>query len=79
MDWCVTKKTEIAERLLNGLVEGVKKRFKELPLNDKELDKMYSMIMDYIGDHIDDSNVFPKLVDLVSHHMINHTRQLSQK
>jgi hypothetical protein len=72
--WCVSKRGEIAEKLLNGLVESVKKRFKELPLDDNELDGMYDRITEYISD----STIFPKLSGLVSQHMINHSRRLSK-
>ena len=75
--WCVSKKKDIAEKLLNGLVDGVKKRFKELPLDDKELDQMYDKIADYISDEIDDASIFPRLVNLVSEHIVNHSRGLT--
>ena len=76
--WCVSKKSEVAEKLLSGLVEAIKKRFKELPKDDQDLDRIYDITMNYVGDNIDDSTIFPKLVNLVGQQLIHHHRKLQQ-
>jgi len=60
--WLPTPKEEAAQIILSGLVESVKRTFKLLPRDDKEIDQMFNKIYHFIYDQIEDSSISPKLI-----------------
>ena len=74
--WTPILKEEAAEQILIGLVEAVKRRFKELPKDNQELDVMFDHICNYIYDQIEDSDMRPGIINEVVKNMFKHYSSL---
>ncbi len=65
-EWRGYTNIAVAKELINNLVDCVKRAFRNFPIDDKEMKKLWPVFNNFVDEHVDDSKNFDLLVNCVA-------------